>query len=671
MIGIGVGIGRQRFASGIFAAYAARVAADGGITESGQCVDAVSALMQTASLLLVPSGYKSGKVYSEIPTNGNGDLTFTRASSATRVNSAGLIEKPRTNLLLYSEQFNNAYWLKLASTITADAITAPNGTLTADQISESTSSTSHGVFPSSGTNIVVGQSYTASMYVKKGNRIYCGLQAFFNTTNGAIAFFNLDNGTLLYEFAQGSGYSITNSSITNVGNDWYLLRGTFTFGATSAFVGVCIASTQWTTGTSYNNVYAGDTSKFIYAWGAQLEEGVSATEYISTTTSIRTKFAGITQDGASATGVPRLDYSQGSCPALLLEPQRTNLLLYSEQFDDAYWSKANLNISGTPSWINALLSPDGTQNAEILIPNNTTNAHQFAKTDVGYVADTNFTFSCFLKENGFRYAALNVALRIGSTFQENASGLIDLQSKTITIITSNIIFRDVKVENLGDFQNGFTRYSISVKTPISGSDRLDVNIRCVDSSGASILGDNVGGFGVWGAQLEVGAYATSYIPTTTATVTRISDVFSRDNIFTNGLITSSGGTWFVELRGNLSYKGDSGGDGIFLQTTGNSDNLRLFSDTSTSRIIIFKRVSNVNTPIYTTTTDTTKIAIKWNGSTADVFANGTKVVSATTFTATQMQDFVTSINAAPKFIQQMALYPTPLSDTDCIALTTL
>jgi hypothetical protein len=92
-VGIGVGIGRQRFAQGgIFAAYAARVAADGGVTEGGSCVNAVSGISLNSSLLLVPSGYKSGVVYSQIPTDGDGDLTFTRASEATRVNSDGEIE---------------------------------------------------------------------------------------------------------------------------------------------------------------------------------------------------------------------------------------------------------------------------------------------------------------------------------------------------------------------------------------------------------------------------------------------------------------------------------------------------------------------------------------------------------------------------------------------------
>ena len=169
----------------------------------------------------------------------------------------------------------------------------------------------------------------------------------------------------------------------------------------------------------------------------------------------------------------------------------------------------------------------------------------------------------------------------------------------------------------------------------------------------------------------MGAYATTYISTTSATATRVADSFSRSNIYTNGLISASGGTWFVELRGNVAVTGDASGDGILFQTTGNTDNFRFLGNTTNGRIQIWKRVSSVNSQLYTTTTDTVKIAIKWNGSTADIFANGTKVVSATAFTATQLQEFVVNTLGTPKFIQQMALFSTPLSDTDCTTLTTL
>ena len=88
-----------------------------------------------ASLVLIPSGYKNQKIYSVKPTDGTGDLTFTRASDATRVASNGLIEKVRTNLVLQSQTFDNASWTKTTDgqvTITANAAVAPDGTTTAE-----------------------------------------------------------------------------------------------------------------------------------------------------------------------------------------------------------------------------------------------------------------------------------------------------------------------------------------------------------------------------------------------------------------------------------------------------------------------------------------------------------------------------------------------------------
>ena len=92
----------------------------------------MSDLLNSASLVMIPSGYKEDVVYSQIPTSGAGDLSFTRASNGTRVNSAGLVEVVPWNLVEYSEQFDNAYWGKTDSSITANSATAPNGTTTAD-----------------------------------------------------------------------------------------------------------------------------------------------------------------------------------------------------------------------------------------------------------------------------------------------------------------------------------------------------------------------------------------------------------------------------------------------------------------------------------------------------------------------------------------------------------
>jgi hypothetical protein len=213
--------------------------------------------------------------------------------------------------------------------------------------------------------------------------------------------------------------------------------------------------------------------------------------------------------------------------------------------------------------------------------------------------------------------------------------------------------------------SAFAFFALSNGTAISSSDSRGCN---------SYLGSTSNNLIIWGAQLEAGAYPTSYIPTTSASATRVADSFSRNNIYTNGLITSSGGTWFVELLNNVALTRDNLSTGLFLDTDAssyvNGINIRNAGGGST-RLSISKWVSGSGLALYTTTTDTTKIAIKWNGSTADVFANGTKVVSATSFTPTAMQFLKSEGNQIPIFISQMDLFPTPLTDAECIALTTL
>jgi hypothetical protein len=86
---------------------------------------------------------------------------------------------------------------------------------------------------------------------------------------------------------------------------------------------------------------------------------------------------------------------------------------------------------------------------------------------------------------------------------------------------------------------------------------------------------------------------------------------------------------------------------------------------------IGKVIAGSETFLYNTLTDNLKIAIKWNGATADLFVNGTKVVSATVFTATTLQTLFAEAVDVPKYINQMTLFPTPLTDTQCTQLTTL
>jgi hypothetical protein len=356
------------------------------------------------------------------------------------------------------------------------------------------------------------------------------------------------------------------------------------------------------------------------------------------------------------TGVPRLDYSQGSCPALLLEPQRTNLALRSEEFNNASWVKAGVTITQ-----NTTISPDGTTDGDTFAGNGALGAHE-ATQSINFVNGTTYTLSIYAKKNTNNFIQL---IGGGAAFGLNVWANFDLNSGLVGSVGTSTT---ASIVNAG---NGWYRCVISATATATSSANI---VALLINSSTSLRGElnslSTSIF-LWGAQLEAGAYATTYIPTTTASATRIVDAFTRDNIYTNNLITSSGGTWFVEIVNNIAYTRDAASQGIAIGDSSTTiDNGFLIVNTGTGRQVIQKIILGIATDLYTTLTGTVKIAIKWNGTTADVFVNGTKQVTATAFTTTIMEFLNCFTTDVPKFIQQMALYPTPLSDTDCQLLTT-
>ena len=435
-------------------------------------------LINDASLILTPNAISAGKLYSIIPTNGNGDMTVVRGTNATRINSAGLVEIPRTNLCLRSEEFNDVTWIKTnGATITANSEISPIGILNADLMTATAAFAQVQTTPT----VVIGVSYTVSMWIK---RISGTGQVYLRSIENVSTPITITN-----EWVR---YSVTTTATTTIGR-----------------IGVQLG-------------VSGDS---VAVWGAQLETSNVATEYIPTVASIRTSFSGITQDGASASNIARLNYETvGGCPAILIEPQRINLVLRSEEFENPIWVKFNATI--TP---NNVISPSGTLTADKFIPNATASVNKYIYQTPTVSNGINHSITVFAK-----LAEYN-RLRIEQG--NNSKGAwFNLSNGTIGTIQSGVT---AEIKNIG---NGW--YSCSINTI---STATNVFFLIGGSSSESIqVGDGTSGIYIWGAQLEVGAYATSYIPTLGGIQTRNADGISNTNI--SPLIGQTEGTFFIDFQ---------------------------------------------------------------------------------------------------------------------------
>ena len=508
-------------------------------------------LLDSASLIVTPNGYKEGKLYSVIPSDGSGDMSVTRATTATRVNSAGLVELVPYNLANYSEQFDNVAWTQSGVTITSNSTTAPNGTTTADTIAFSSGSFVSQSYTHSGV-------HTFSIYAK-----YIGTQwlCVENYNNADLAaWFDIQNGVI------GTIASGATANIENVGNGWY--RCSVTMTANSAYT-----STYATFNTTTNGGFTRTGSS--YFWGAQVVEGSTALPYQKTETRLN---------------IPRLDYSNGTCPSLLVEPQRTNVLQRSQEFENAYWINNGVTITA-----NNTTAPDGALTADIL----TGVSGGFGVVRFGTWSATNNVASCFAKKNTsniFRIA--NVTGTVGGVNFDLNSGVVSSVSAGFSA-------------TIEDFGNGWYRCTAVDTLGRTGTFSLGVT-----SASESVF--------IWGAQLESGSYSTSYIPTTSASVTRNADVISKTGI--SSLIGQTEGTLFVQMRPNAQEIGANLiviGDGV-----NPDDFLQLGKVDTTLRATV--RANNVSLFIenFNLTGDLVKAAIAYKNGDIAFYVNGALIASS-------------------------------------------
>lgn len=256
------------------------------------------AILDKAKFLLIPSGYKSAKVYSIFPSSGAFDFTFARTGDdATRQNVSGLIETksaniPRlnhynggcpslllegsaSNIQVRSEEFDNASWTKTNITATANQITSPDNTTNADKILRT--STSGSFVLQAATKSSAALQMTTSVFVKQGEGDYFSIRCRGDFANRVEARFRFSTKQI-YQYDNFGTFTAGKTKVEEYGNGWFRLQLEYTTG-TASFV-TTVFSPRASDGT-VDGTNTTSTS-FVYLWGCQVEQSVGASTYIKT-----------------------------------------------------------------------------------------------------------------------------------------------------------------------------------------------------------------------------------------------------------------------------------------------------------------------------------------------------------------------------------------------------
>lgn len=221
----------------------------------------------------------------------------------THAHTGLILEGAATNLLTYSEQFDNAAWTKTRASVDDNSAIAPDGTTTADTfIEDSTASNSHSIHTTT-TTLTIGTAYSFGLFVK----------AAFGTRYIALTFGGTAYAapvTVVFTLNASVSPSVTGSgtgSITDIGNGWFKVVLTATAQATGGASAIYYLSNS---AVSAGLVYTGDGTSGLYIWGADLRASATIDSYIPTTSAQVTRAADVvTGSGLVYTDVPENDYA--------------------------------------------------------------------------------------------------------------------------------------------------------------------------------------------------------------------------------------------------------------------------------------------------------------------------------------------------------------------------
>jgi hypothetical protein len=395
------------------------------------------------------------------------------------------------------------------------------------------------------------------------------------------------------------------------------------------------------------------------------------------TTATRVNASGLIEVVAS--GIPRLDYFASGgvvgCPALLVEPSAQNIMAQSETLSvSGDWTQTAVLATG---W--AIASPDGLVSGSLLVATSGSSQHNINRNaTTSITSGTTITASCFFKAHGTNNFA---QLVIGGFTFSPASPFANFNLSGNGAITTGT-YSSAFIQNYG---NGWYRCGLTATAAANGTNNLAIVPILASGTARNPVfqGDGVNGVYAWGAQVESGSVATSYIPTTTAAVTRNADVISVSGAV-SGCIGQTQGTIYAEVDYRnfanitmLSVQTASIVSGVVrIETNGNELRCHVRDVSGTIRMDQI-----ITSP--TLSTGINKIAVGYSSAASGlcIALNGTVVFTATTaaaFTINPDRILLGSreVSSASQLffnnrIRAAALYTTRLTNAQLAALTTL
>lgn len=383
----------------------------------------------------------------------------------------------------------------------------------------------------------------------------------------------------------------------------------------------------------------------------------------------------VNQDGLIefvSTNVPRLDYLNGTCPELLLEPSSENLITYSEDLTNAAWSKTGVTASTAQG-----IAPDGANTMNRITEDTSSGTHRVRedfssatgeRTASFYFDSANRSYLAFsfLYSVNSRGVGLIIDLSDNSEFDSLVSGTVNYSYKVTDLPNSTIKRVEITAENtVENIMN-----SLQISSFDGGSYSFDPVSRTPDYTG-----DGSNSLLCWGFQAETLGYATSYIATSGATVTRLDDSFTGAGDVNT--FNSTEGVFFVELK---PIDIDGAGFGVAISDGTSNNRVVIAKDTSTTSIRGIVTVGGSNEYDFTGSAyvdDFIKIAIKYKANDFATWVNGVEVDTSSigsTLPVNTLNELRFTTGGVPaKFfgrVKQILTFNTALSDSELQALTT-